>query len=137
MNWYVVEDKGRLTAVDAGLPGFRSGLSADLGSLGVAPSDVEAVILTHSDSDHTGLATLLQAAGARVLIHADDEPKLRKPGPKSGDARPVKLLGEIWRPGIWRFFVGMTRAARPSRARLRMPRRSRATTYWTFQGARA
>ena len=117
MNWYVVEDQGRLTAVDAGLPGFRSGLSADLASLGVAPGDVEAVILTHSDSDHTGLATVLRAAGARVLIHADDEPKLRKPGPKSGDASPVKLLREVWRPGLWRFFVGMTRAgaAKPSK----------------------
>jgi glyoxylase-like metal-dependent hydrolase (beta-lactamase superfamily II) len=110
VNWYVVEDGGRLTAVDAGLPGFRDSLASDLGSLGFAPGDVEAVILTHSDSDHTGLAGALRAAGARVLIHSDDEPKLRKPGPKSGDGSPVKVLRELWRPALWRFFGGMMRA---------------------------
>jgi glyoxylase-like metal-dependent hydrolase (beta-lactamase superfamily II) len=117
VNWYVVEDGGRLTAVDAGLPGFRSTLSSDLGSLGFAPGDVEAVILTHSDSDHTGLTTALRAAGSRVLIHSDDEPKLRRPGPKSGDASPVKVLRQVWRPALWRFFGGMMRAggAKPSK----------------------
>ena len=68
------------------------------------------MVLTHSDSDHIGLTAVLRAAGARVLIHGDDEPTLRKPGPKSGDASPVKLLREVWRPGLWRFFGGMMRA---------------------------
>jgi glyoxylase-like metal-dependent hydrolase (beta-lactamase superfamily II) len=117
VNWYLVEDGGRLTAVDAGLSGFNGSLPSDLSSLGFAPGDVEAVILTHSDSDHTGLAAALRAAGARVLIHSDDEPKLRKPGPKSGDASPLKLLPEIWRPALWRFLGGMMRAggAKPSK----------------------
>jgi glyoxylase-like metal-dependent hydrolase (beta-lactamase superfamily II) len=117
VNWYVVEDGGRLTAVDAGLPGFRSSLSSDLGSLGFAAEDLEAVILTHSDADHTGLTTALRAAGARVLIHSEDEPKLRRPGPKSGDASPIKVLGQAWRPALWRFFGGMMRAggAKPSK----------------------
>jgi glyoxylase-like metal-dependent hydrolase (beta-lactamase superfamily II) len=117
VNWYVVEEGGLLTAVDAGLPGFRSSLSADLRSLGFNAGDVKAVILTHSDADHTGLTTELRAAGARILIHSADEPTLRKPGPKSGDASPVKLLREAWRPALWRFFGRMVRAgaARPSR----------------------
>jgi glyoxylase-like metal-dependent hydrolase (beta-lactamase superfamily II) len=86
-------------------------------SVGFAPGDVEAVILTHSDSDHTGLTTALRAAGARILIRSEDEPKLRRPGPKSGDASPVKLLREAWRPAVWRFFWGMVRAggAKPSK----------------------
>lgn len=117
VNWYLVESGGRLTAVDAGLPGFSNSLSSDLASLGFAPGDVAAVILTHSDTDHTGLAKALRAAGARILIHADDEATLRRPGPKSGDASPVKLLREVWRPALWRFFAGMIRggAARPSK----------------------
>jgi glyoxylase-like metal-dependent hydrolase (beta-lactamase superfamily II) len=109
VNWYVVEDGGRLTAVDAGLPGFAGTLSSDLGSLGLAPGDVEAVILTHSDSDHTGLTRALRAAGARVLIHSEDEPTLRRPRPKSGDGSPAKVLRQTWRPALWRFFGAMMR----------------------------
>jgi glyoxylase-like metal-dependent hydrolase (beta-lactamase superfamily II) len=117
VNWYVVEDGGRLTAVDAGLPGFVGGLSDDLAALGFTPADVEAVILTHSDSDHTGLSGALREGGARVLISEADEPKLRKPGPKTGDASPINLVREMWRPAFWRFFGGMARAggAKPTK----------------------
>ena len=117
VNWFLVEDEGRLTAVDAGLAGFRGRLAADLTRLGRRLEDVEAVVLTHSDADHTGLAPALRQAGARVLIHADDEDTLRRPGPKGGDASPVHLLPHLWRPGLWRVAVHMTRAggARPPR----------------------
>lgn len=91
-----------MTAVDAGLPGFGGSLVADLASLGFSLSDVEAVILTHPDADHTGLVPTFREAGARVLIHAADEPKLRKPGPKSGDAKPQNMLPDLWRPSFWR-----------------------------------
>jgi glyoxylase-like metal-dependent hydrolase (beta-lactamase superfamily II) len=99
------------------LPGFGRSLAPDLGSLGFAPGDVEAVILTHSDGDHTGLTTALRAAGARILVHTEDEATLRRPGPKSGDASTVNLLREAWRPALWRLFAGMLRAgaARPSK----------------------
>jgi glyoxylase-like metal-dependent hydrolase (beta-lactamase superfamily II) len=109
-NWYLVEDGGRLTAVDAGLPGFRGSLVADLAGLGFALGDIDAVILTHSDADHTGLAPTMHDAGARVLIHAADEPKLRKPGPKSGDAKPQNILPELWRPSLWKTIAAMARA---------------------------
>jgi glyoxylase-like metal-dependent hydrolase (beta-lactamase superfamily II) len=87
VNWYLVEEGARLTAVDAGVPGFKGSLAADLAALGFGLGDIEAVILTHSDGDHTGVAQALRDGGARVLIHSADEPKLRKPGPKSGDAK--------------------------------------------------
>jgi len=109
VNWYLVEDGGRLTAVDAGLPGFAGDLDADLRRIGKRPEDVEAVVLTHSDSDHTGVASVLKDAGARVFIHEDDDQTLRKPGPKGGDASPLHMLRLMWRPAFWRFFGGMTR----------------------------
>jgi glyoxylase-like metal-dependent hydrolase (beta-lactamase superfamily II) len=109
-NWYLVEDGGRLTAVDAGLPGFEASLDADLAQLGLARDGIEAVILTHSDADHTGLAGTLHDAGARVLIHDRDEPKLRKPGPKSGDAKPQNVLPDLWRPSFWRTIAAMMAA---------------------------
>ena len=30
VNWYLVEEDGRLTAIDAGLPGFKGSLAEDL-----------------------------------------------------------------------------------------------------------
>jgi glyoxylase-like metal-dependent hydrolase (beta-lactamase superfamily II) len=98
VNWYLVEDGGKLSAVDAGLPGFASDLSSDLAALGLGLDDIEAVVLTHSDGDHTGIAPVLRDAGARVLVHAADDATLRKPGPKGGDASAAKVLANLWRP---------------------------------------
>ena len=115
VNWYVVEDGGRLTAVDAGVPAFAKTLEADLASIGRKPADVAALVLTHSDADHTGIAPALQEDGARVLIHSADDATLRKPGPKKGDASPRHLLKYMWRPTFLRLAVHLGRAgaARP------------------------
>jgi glyoxylase-like metal-dependent hydrolase (beta-lactamase superfamily II) len=110
VNWYLVEDGGRLTAVDSGLPAYGRTLEADLAALGRTLGDVEAVVLTHSDSDHMGMAAQMRDAGARVLIHSDDEPRLRKPGPKSGDGAPIHVLPLMWRPAFWRFMGHMARS---------------------------
>jgi glyoxylase-like metal-dependent hydrolase (beta-lactamase superfamily II) len=110
VNWYLVEEDGQLTAVDAGLPKFRETLEADLHNIGYTPRDVEAVVLTHSDSDHTGVAAPLRDAGARVLIHTADDETLRNPGPKKGEASPPRALPRVgWR---WRFWKVMGHMAR-------------------------
>jgi glyoxylase-like metal-dependent hydrolase (beta-lactamase superfamily II) len=115
VNYYALEEGGRLTLVDAGAPKFGATLEAELGAAGFSLADVEAVVLTHSDSDHTGVVPPLQEAGARVLIHEADEETLRHPRPKTGDARPSRLLRELWRPGFWRLIATMARvgAAHP------------------------
>ena len=92
VNWYIVADGDRLTAIDAGLPAFASTLDADLAAHGLARGAIESVVLTHSDADHTGMALTMREAGARVLIHADDAGTLAKPGAKTCDAAPPKLL---------------------------------------------
>jgi glyoxylase-like metal-dependent hydrolase (beta-lactamase superfamily II) len=115
VNWYAVEEGGKLTVVDAGLPKHASTLEADLAAIGHQIEDVAAVVLTHSDGDHIGVAPALQEAGARVLIHTEDEATLRKPGPKSGDATPAKFVRMLVRPPFWRFMIHMARggAAKP------------------------
>jgi len=115
VNWYVVDDGGRLTAVDAGIPVFAKSLAEDLRSIGRSPADVQALVLTHSDADHTGIAPQLQEAGARVLVHSADDATLRKPGPKKGDASPRHTLKYLWRPAAWRLLIHLVRggAAKP------------------------
>jgi glyoxylase-like metal-dependent hydrolase (beta-lactamase superfamily II) len=109
VNWYVVEDVGKLTAVDAGLPGYAATLETDLAAHGHSVGDIEALVLTHSDGDHTGLATTMRDAGARVLIHRDDDAMLRKPGPGKGDRAPIHWIPMMWRPAFWRFMGHMAK----------------------------
>jgi glyoxylase-like metal-dependent hydrolase (beta-lactamase superfamily II) len=117
VNWYLVEEGERLTAIDAGLPKFAQELERDLHELGHRVEDVEAVLLTHSDSDHTGVASALRDAGATVLIHGSDRATLENPGPKTGDARPVEFMRNLWHPTFLRTVIAFTRggAARPSK----------------------
>ena len=102
VNWFLVEDGGRLTAVDAGLPGVAGDLERNLHELGRRPEDVEAVLLTHSDADHTGVAGALREAGATVFIDGYDQGTLARPGAKGGDARPQNVVRDLWRPQAWR-----------------------------------
>lgn len=93
-NWYLVEDGGRLTVLDAGLPGdWRAFLSA-LSRLGHAPDDVDAVLVTHHHRDHAGNAERLRSAGARVFSHPADAPFLR--GEEHLSDRGI--VPYLWRP---------------------------------------
>ena len=72
-NWYVVEEAGRLTLVDAGFPDHYDVLIAGLRSIGRELRDVEAVVLTHIHADHVGFAERLRRElGVPVYVHEDD-----------------------------------------------------------------
>jgi glyoxylase-like metal-dependent hydrolase (beta-lactamase superfamily II) len=76
-NWYLLEDGGRLTVLDTGLPGNWGDFSRALSQLGHTPADIEAVLITHHHPDHAGNAERLRASGAQVLAHPADAPYLR------------------------------------------------------------
>ena len=109
VNWYLIAEHGRFTAVDSGLRGYGARLEQDLASVGAKAEDVEAVVLTHSDGDHTGIAAALSRAGARVMIHRADETTLRNPAPKGGEASPVHMLPHLWRPVLVGFAAHLLR----------------------------
>lgn len=69
VNWYLVEDGGRLAAIDAGLPPDWDTLGRVVRALGRSMSDLAAVVLTHAHTDHTGFAERARTeAGATVYL---------------------------------------------------------------------
>ena len=102
VNWYLVEDAGKLTVVDAGVPGYWDQVEPALQGLGVGFDDVAAVLLTHAHSDHTGIAGKLHERGIPVYLHRDDQELLRTgKEPWKREANPLPYLR---RPGIWSLF---------------------------------
>ncbi len=79
-NWYIVEDGGALTIVDAGLPTSWGSLHDALGALGKRKEDVRALVLTHAHFDHIGFAERArQELGVPVYVHENDVPLTRHP----------------------------------------------------------
>jgi glyoxylase-like metal-dependent hydrolase (beta-lactamase superfamily II) len=107
VNWYLVADGDGVTVVDTAVRGYRGQLEPGLELLGRRAEDVRAVLLTHGDADHTGLAGPIHAAtGAPIYLHADDEVMVRRPRPKKTE---VGFLGSMGHPGLWRIATHLAR----------------------------
>ena len=94
-NWYLIEEGGRLTLVDAGFPGHFSVFEQGLRSLGKSIKDVEAIVLTHAHADHIGFAEKVRKlTNAPVFVHAADAKMACRPLQLPW----VGLLSNAWRP---------------------------------------
>jgi glyoxylase-like metal-dependent hydrolase (beta-lactamase superfamily II) len=90
-NWYLVEEDGRLTVVDAGVPTSWESLLEALGALGRSLGDIEAVVLTHAHFDHVGFAERARRElGVPVYVHENDVSLTRHPW-RYGMERPRAL----------------------------------------------
>lgn len=79
-NWYIIEESGRLTLVDAGFPGHYKVYKEGLKTLGKTGKDLEAIVLTHGHGDHTGFAERLRReTGVPVFVHKNDAEMVKKP----------------------------------------------------------
>jgi glyoxylase-like metal-dependent hydrolase (beta-lactamase superfamily II) len=79
-NWFLVEEGGRVTIVDAGLPRHWGALQSALAEIGRKPSDVDALVLTHAHFDHVGFAERARREwGVHVWIHERDRSLSRHP----------------------------------------------------------
>src|SRR4029450_5934218 len=72
-NFYLIEDGGKLILVDAGGPRGWGVLGRTRRALARGLGDLEAVLLTHAHSDHTGFAERARdTASVPVWIHQAD-----------------------------------------------------------------
>ena len=93
-NWYLLAQGGRLTVLDAGLPGDWSDFTSALSRIGHTPADIDAVLITHHHRDHVGNAEHLRLSGARLFSHPADAPYLRGEKHLSN----VGMARFLWRP---------------------------------------
>lgn len=113
VNFYAVEDAGRITVLDGRLAGYWPQIPELLASMGRSMSDIAAIVQTHCHSDHIGCTERLRAhSGATVFVHEGEGPVLRgdeKPTPPRGlrsvlfDPNALRVLGHIVRNGGARF----------------------------------
>jgi glyoxylase-like metal-dependent hydrolase (beta-lactamase superfamily II) len=100
VNFYLIEEGGKLVLVDAGTPKDWTVLVKTISDLGRHMSDLEAVLLTHAHSDHTGFAERARTtASASVWIHQADAEAARtgKAGKNDGRVTSYLLRGEFYK----------------------------------------
>ena len=99
-SFYLIEGAGKLVLVDAGAPKDWALFTRATLNLGKIVGDLDAVLLTHAHTDHTGFAEQARATtGARVWIHENDVQMARtgKVGPRDGKQSAYLLRGAFWR----------------------------------------
>lgn len=100
VNWYLVEDAGQLTVVDAGASGYWPQLDEALARLGRSREDIRGLVLTHGHVDHVGFAERLRVeTGTRVWVHEADEEMVRTGKNQKTEASllPYLRYGYAWR----------------------------------------
>ena len=107
VNWYLVEDAGRVTVVDCGAKGYWPQLDRALGEIGRSRDDVVAVVLTHGHVDHVGFAERLRSeTGVPVWVHEDDAEMVRT---GKLQKREGSMLPYLRHPFAWRMIAHLVR----------------------------
>ena len=79
-NWYLVEEDGAITIVDAGVPTSWASFHRALRQLGRRADQVEALVLTHAHFDHVGFAERARRElRLPVYVHENDVPLTMHP----------------------------------------------------------
>jgi glyoxylase-like metal-dependent hydrolase (beta-lactamase superfamily II) len=79
-NWFLVEDGGRITVIDTGVPTSWNSLLEALQALEHTVQDIQAVVLTHGHFDHIGFAERARSElGTPIWLHTNDVPIAQHP----------------------------------------------------------
>ncbi|HUW96157.1 MAG TPA: MBL fold metallo-hydrolase [Anaerolineae bacterium] len=73
VNCYLIETDTGFVLIDTGGSNKRADLEKELESAGCMPADLELIVLTHGDFDHTGnCAFLREKFRTKIAMHPDD-----------------------------------------------------------------
>jgi glyoxylase-like metal-dependent hydrolase (beta-lactamase superfamily II) len=99
VHFFLLEEDGAVTLIDAGLSGYRDTLEPALAEMDRSIDDVKAIVLTHADPDHVGFAgELQQTHGIPVYVHRADSERARRGKTKQTDGSPLAMLGMLRHP---------------------------------------
>ena len=102
VSCYLVEEAGEVTIIDAGVPAYYVGLTAELAAMGRTVEDVRALVLTHGHDDHIGFAERLRAEhDVPVSIHALDAALARGEVGNPSAGMGERKLGSLLRYLLW------------------------------------
>ena len=101
VNWFLLGTNGGVVVVDTGLPGYDADLDNGLALLDRDRGAVEAIVLTHSHSDHSGSAeSLRRALDVPVYVHEAEAVAVRTAaavGKTGGSQLPYLRHPHAWR----------------------------------------
>ena len=73
VNCYLIETDTGCILIDTGCSNKRTNLERELESTGCRPGNLNLIVLTHGDFDHSGNAAYLREKfGAKIALHYDD-----------------------------------------------------------------
>jgi glyoxylase-like metal-dependent hydrolase (beta-lactamase superfamily II) len=113
VNWYLIDDPGGVTVLDAGNPNQYRQLPDALGRIGRTLGDVEAVVLTHAHGDHLGCgARIREETAAAVHVHEGDEQLAKGNAHREYERHYLRDLGHwyAWKSLIFFLRGGATKA---------------------------
>ena len=95
VNWWIVEEGGKLTVVDTGMRKQYDQLPTALERMGRTIGDIEAIFLTHAHDDHQGSAARIRnEAQADVHVHHGDGALARGEASREYERHYIR---DIWR----------------------------------------
>jgi glyoxylase-like metal-dependent hydrolase (beta-lactamase superfamily II) len=106
-NWYMVEDGGKFVLADAGGTRDWRLLLSTLQTLQQPLESVDAILLTHAHSDHTGFAEQARTeAGAKVYVHEAESEVATTGNPASHEG---SFVSHLLRTEAYRTVFGLMR----------------------------
>lgn len=90
-NAYLVEiDQQGLILIDTGTPGKDPKIQAQVTRIGRKPGDIQYIVLTHADADHSGSAARMKSiTGGKLAIGELDAPRI------SGEVKELKEVSGL------------------------------------------
>jgi len=101
VNCYLLKTASGYVLIDTGWPFKRTDLDKELESAGCRPGNLELIILTHGDFDHSGNCAYLRGRyGAKIAMHRRESEMV-----ENGDM----ILNRKHRPLVFRLFFGLVK----------------------------